>query len=235
MDDARLFLCARCQRQVLICSRCDRGPAVLRCALQRPRPRSITARSGTPVSAIATWPTLPCRTSTALPAPVPRRGLPRESDASRFRIAPMRCCTRSPSSCDARGESVHVPQAGHHDALPLLCTCGQRVRPPSLAASTGAPAPAHPHMALSDEHDGDRRRTQGADPALPLRRALARGHHRLPARRPSLHRRAGGVAPFQWTVKDLGFMQRPDSSSRRPSGIADRGPGDDDGGYTIPR
>ena len=25
MDDARLFLCARCQRQVLICSRCDRG------------------------------------------------------------------------------------------------------------------------------------------------------------------------------------------------------------------
>ena len=25
MDDARLFLCARCKRQVLICSRCDRG------------------------------------------------------------------------------------------------------------------------------------------------------------------------------------------------------------------
>lgn len=25
MDDARLFLCARCQRQVRICSRCDRG------------------------------------------------------------------------------------------------------------------------------------------------------------------------------------------------------------------
>ena len=25
MDDARLFLCARCQRQVRICSYCDRG------------------------------------------------------------------------------------------------------------------------------------------------------------------------------------------------------------------
>ena len=25
MDDARLFLCARCQRQVRICSRCDHG------------------------------------------------------------------------------------------------------------------------------------------------------------------------------------------------------------------
>ena len=25
MDDVRLFLCARGQRQVLICSRCDRG------------------------------------------------------------------------------------------------------------------------------------------------------------------------------------------------------------------
>ena len=25
MDDARLFVCARCRRQVLICSRCDRG------------------------------------------------------------------------------------------------------------------------------------------------------------------------------------------------------------------
>ena len=25
MDDTRLFLCARCRRQVLICSRCDRG------------------------------------------------------------------------------------------------------------------------------------------------------------------------------------------------------------------
>ena len=44
-----------------------------------------------------------------------------------------------------------------------------------------------------------------------------------------------GVAPIQWTVKGLGFMQLPDSSSRRPSGIADRGPGDDDVGYTIHR
>jgi len=25
VDDARLFLCARCQHQVVICSRCDRG------------------------------------------------------------------------------------------------------------------------------------------------------------------------------------------------------------------
>ena len=44
-----------------------------------------------------------------------------------------------------------------------------------------------------------------------------------------------GVAPFQWTVKGLGFMQLPGGSSRRRWGIADQGPGDDDGGYTIPR
>ena len=44
-----------------------------------------------------------------------------------------------------------------------------------------------------------------------------------------------GVAPFQWTVKGLGFMQRPGSSSRRRWGIADPGLGDDDAGYTIPR
>ena len=46
---------------------------------------------------------------------------------------------------------------------------------------------------------------------------------------------SGGVAPFQWTVKGLGFMQRPGGSSRRRWGIADQGPGDDDGGDTIPR
>ena len=45
----------------------------------------------------------------------------------------------------------------------------------------------------------------------------------------------GGVAPFQWTVKGLGFMQLPGSSSRRRWGIADPGLGDDDAGYTIPR
>ena len=44
-----------------------------------------------------------------------------------------------------------------------------------------------------------------------------------------------GVDPFQWTVKGLGFMQLPGGSSRRRWGIADQGPGDDDGGYTIPR
>ena len=47
--------------------------------------------------------------------------------------------------------------------------------------------------------------------------------------------RSAGVAPFQWTVKGLGFMQRPGSSSRRRWGIADPGLGDDDAGYTIPR
>ena len=44
-----------------------------------------------------------------------------------------------------------------------------------------------------------------------------------------------GVAPIQWTVKGLGFMPLPGRSSRRPSGIADPGPGDDDAGCTIPR
>ena len=54
-------------------------------------------------------------------------------------------------------------------------------------------------------------------------------------RQPRLAPIGAGVAPFQWTVKGLGFMQLPGSSSRRRWGIADQGPGDDDGGYTIPR
>ena len=184
----------------------------LRCALQRPRPRSITAAqrdAGISSRDVA-------RHCHAERQRRDRRrcraGACREKVTHHgFRIAPMRCCTRSPSSCDARGESRPCPpKPGHHDALPLLCTCGQRVRPPSLAASTGAPAPAHPHMALSDEHDGDRRRTQGADPALPLRRALARGapcasqlgvHH--------FHRRAGaGRGPV---------VERERRRPRRPS------------------
>ena len=54
------------------------GPAVLRSALQRPRPRRIAARGGAALSAIATWPALPCRAPAPLPPPVPRRRSPRE-------------------------------------------------------------------------------------------------------------------------------------------------------------
>ena len=42
MDDARLFLCARCQRQVLICSRCDRGQQLLRGGAAAALARSVS-------------------------------------------------------------------------------------------------------------------------------------------------------------------------------------------------
>ena len=69
---------------------------------------------------------------------------------------------------------------------------------------------------------------RGGAPACPFERRYTRAD--IPAAVGDV-----GVAPFQWTVKGLGFMQLPGSSSRRPWGIADRGPGDDDGGYTIHR
>ena len=107
-----------------------------------------------------------------------------------------------PSSVLMREASrFDVPQTGHQassrserhfqDALPLLRAPGQRVRAPSLATLADSSTSSPRRTALSGEHDGDQRRTQGADPALPLRRALAGGHHRLPARGPPLHRRAG--------------------------------------------
>ena len=101
------------------------------------------------------------------------------------RFIPTRCCTCPSSICDARGESVDVPQTGHRDALPLLlCTPGQPVRSSSLPARARPPALSLPHMALTWKYHGDRRRAQSADPALPLRRALAVGHRRFPTRRP---------------------------------------------------
>ena len=138
-------------------------------------------------------------------------GLPRESDASRFRSVAMRCSTPAPTSSQARGEPCDVPQPGHqassrsernfkassrsernfHNAVPLLRTSDQRVRACSLATLTDSSARSPRRTALNAAHDGDQRRTQGADPARPLRRALAGGHHRLAARRPPLHRRAG--------------------------------------------
>ena len=57
----------------------------------------------------------------------------------------------------------------------------------------------------------------------------------MPPRYHAVISSSSGVAPIQWTVKGLGFMQLPGSSSRRRWGIADPGPGDDDAGDTIPR
>ena len=190
MDDARLFLCVRCQCQVRVCSRCDRGQQY--CGTHcsgLARGESLRA-AGRAVSANSTRSALSCRAPAPLPTPVPRRRARGNSDASRFRIAPMRCCTRPSSSCDARGEPADV-QTGHHDALPLLCTPDRRVCASSLAPPAGTTTYSRPHLALTGAHRGDQRRTQGADPALPLRRALAGGDHRLPARHSSLHRRAG--------------------------------------------
>ena len=122
-------------------------------------------------------------------------------DASGFRSVAMRCSTPTPTSSQARGEPCDVPQAGHRassrserhfqGAVPLLRTSDQRVRASSLATLADSSASSPRRTALNAPHDGDQRRTQGADPALPLRRALAGGHHRLAARRPPLHRRAG--------------------------------------------
>ena len=113
----------------------------------------------------------------------------------------MRCSTGAPTSSQARGEPFDVPQAGHqassrserhfHDAVPLLRTPDQRVRASSLATLADSSASSTRRTALNAQHDGDQQRTQGADPALPLCRTLARRHHRLSARRPPLHRRAG--------------------------------------------
>ena len=47
MDDARLFVCARCRRQVLVCSRCDRGQRY--CGARSPRAkRQLGAREHRP-------------------------------------------------------------------------------------------------------------------------------------------------------------------------------------------
>ena len=113
----------------------------------------------------------------------------------------MRCSTATPTSSQARGEPCDVPQPGHRassrserhfqGALPLLRTSDQRVRTSSLATFADSSASSPQRTALNAPHDGDQRRAQGADLALPLRRALAGGHHRHAAPRPPLHRRAG--------------------------------------------
>ena len=86
-------------------------------------------------------------------------------------------------------------------------------------------------LSKRDERFADRRLTpRGRLPG----NGMSRGDSISASGLPRLDRKTG-VAPFQWTVKGLGFMRLPGRSSRRPSGIADRGPGDDDAGDTIPR
>ena len=154
----------------------------------------------------------------------------------------MRCSTPTPTSSQARGEPCDVPQADHRassrserhfqGAVPLLRTSDQRVRACSLATLTDSSSSSPRRTALNAAHDGDQRRTQGADPALPLRRALAGGHHRLAAPRPPLHRRAGAGRAFVGRISDLrsqsGAERSPlpylvgPASGTRPSDI--RGP-----------
>ena len=193
------FLCARCRRQVLICSRCDRGQQYCGARCSGPARRESLRAAGRRYQH--------SRRGRHCHAERQRRYRRRCGEDARVQkvthhgsdCAPCGAELARHQVCDARGESADVAQTSHQassrserhfqDALPLLRAPGQRVRPPAVAAPAGTTT--HSHRALSGEHDGDRRRTQGADPALPLRRTLAGGHHRLPARGPSLHRRAG--------------------------------------------
>ena len=52
MDDARLFLCARCRRQVLICSRCDRGQRFAEHVAAAPLGVNRCARRGAGISTL---------------------------------------------------------------------------------------------------------------------------------------------------------------------------------------
>ena len=99
------------------------------------------------------------------------------------------------------------PKPGHHDALPLLCTCGQRVRPPSLAASTGAPA--HPHMAL-------RRRTRWRSTTNSRRRSCATTSSSTGAWAPSPPSSASITAPSSGCWARPG-VERERRRPRRPS------------------
>ena len=85
------FSCARCRRQVLICSRCDRGQHYCGARCSGLARRESLRGAGTPVSALATRPALSCRAPAPLPSPVPRKRVHAQSDASRFRLRPVRC------------------------------------------------------------------------------------------------------------------------------------------------
>ena len=215
-----MFLCARCRRQVLICSRCDRsqqyfaagcGDLARRESMRAAGRRYQHSRRGRH-----------CHAERRRRYRRRRRdgGVCREKDASRFRSVAMRCSTPAPTSSQARGEPCDVPQAGHHrNAVPLLRTSDQRVRACSLATLTDSSARSPRRTALNAAHDGDQRRTQGADPARPLRRALAGGHHRLAARRPPLHRRAGagrGQRGARASAPATGLEARPPTERSSP-------------------
>ena len=201
MDDARLFLCARCRRQVLICSRCDRGQHYCgaRCgglarreSLRGAGRRYQHSRRGRHCHAERQRRyRRRCREGACTHKVTHHGSAGAPCDAE---LAPHRVAMREanpPMSPKPATERARAASGTSQDALPLLRAPGQRVRPSGVASPAGTTTRSASHLALSGEHDGDRRRAQGADPALPLRRALAGRDHRLPARGPSLHRRAG--------------------------------------------
>ena len=163
MDDARLFLCARCRRQVLICSRCDRGQRYCGARCSGPARRESLRAAGRRYQH--------SRRGRHCHAERQRRYRRRWREDARVHkvthhgsaCAPCGAELAPHQSCDARGESTDAVQTGHHassrserhfhDALPLLRTPGQRVRPPTVAAPAGATT--HSDLALSAEHDGD--------------------------------------------------------------------------------
>ena len=167
MDDARLFLCARCRRHVLICSRCNRGQQYCGASCSdRARRESMRAAGRRYQHSRRGW---HCH------AERQRRYRRRRRDggwrdASGFRSVAMRCSTPTPTSSQARGEPCDVLQASHRaslhserhfrGALPLLRTSDQRVRASSLATFADRPASSRRRTALNAPYDGDQRRTQ---------------------------------------------------------------------------
>jgi hypothetical protein len=77
-SSARLFTCARCRAQVLICRRCDRGNIYLWSGVLTASPARVLEGGGTALSTHSPGPPLPCRASRPLPQTFP------QSDASGF-------------------------------------------------------------------------------------------------------------------------------------------------------
>ncbi len=200
----RLFVCARCRAQVIVCRRCDRGQIYCDgdCSLAARQSQHARGRAAaTSAAAMAA-----SRTPNGCAAIAARQNKVTHQGSA----APAADALLASDPDDVGGQSngsryrqASVPAHCHF----CHCVCSA-LRTPRATAHVGSSDDVRTATRLTQDTTHDHRsRTRGADPALLPRREVALRHHRAPIACAPRHGPAGAgagrTAQDRWPCNDL--------------------------------
>ena len=185
---ARLFTCASCRRQVVLCRRCDHGNIYCSQRCSDRAPASAQRLAGRRYQDSRRGRHKHARAPAALPRTPPRPGARRRARAQKVTHHPLTAARRRPVVARTLAGALRS------------ATLRARAVPPGCSAAIAAAgsAPARSIRACARRERGEMaidKQTRAEILRLLLRREVEDRHDRAPARRPSQHRRPFSPRP----------------------------------------